>query len=78
MRHLIRKRMNQVNIPSGIQKLEIKDKYNIEEHISNALLQFIVNLKAERSFAKDENDNDSVIKIDRWFDNFENYLQTNF
>lgn len=72
------KRMNQVNIPSGIQKLEIKDKYNIEEHISNAFVQFIVNLKAERSFAKDENDNDSVIKIDRWFDNFENLLKTIF
>ena len=68
----------QINVPKGISKIEIKDKYNINENAGKEFLQHIVNLKADKLFAREENDELSVSQIDNWFENFENSLQEVF
>ena len=68
----------QINVPKGISKIEIKDKYNINENAGKEFLQHLVNLKADRLFAREENDELSVSQIDLWFESFEKSLQEVF
>lgn len=68
------KRATSINIPSGINKVSLKDKYQPKERANTAFLQYIVNLKAERSFARDDGDEKEVEKIDAWFSRFEKRL----
>ncbi len=72
------KRIVATNIPTGISKVELKKNYNTKERINQSFIQYIVNLKAERSFAKDDNDNEVAKKIDIWFERFENQLKDLF
>lgn len=72
------KRIATANIPAGINKIELKKSYNTTEKVNQDFIQYIVNLKAERSFAKDDNDNEAAKKIDAWFERFENQLKELF
>lgn len=69
------KRTASINVPSGITKVELKDSYQPKERANTAFLQYIVNLKAERSFARDDGDEAEVKSIDKWFDRFERRLK---
>jgi len=67
---------NSMDKPNGIEKIElskIKD-----EKLNKYFLKYIVALKAKRSFAKDDNDTQTVKKIDSWFNNFEKMLRQIF
>lgn len=68
------KRNSQLIIPNGINKVHLKDKYEITEYAAQLFVQYIVNLKADRLFAKEDNDLETVEKIDKWFENFEDNL----
>jgi predicted ATP-binding protein involved in virulence len=69
-------RINRTDKPQGINKLTFpKEK---TEKLNQKFLQYIVNLKAERSFARDDNDMEVVREIDNWFNNFENILKEIF
>jgi predicted ATPase len=59
---------NDMIAPAGIQT--IRTVHSPSETACGVFLQYIVNLKAERSFAKDDNDIASSQKIDAWFDRF--------
>lgn len=72
--HFEAKRNTSLKEPSGINKISLKPVYNIDEHAGKEFIQYIVNLKADRSFAKDDNDLDTVTKIDTWFSDFEKSL----
>lgn len=68
------KRNIELNIPKGINAIEFRPVYSIDEFAGKDFIQFIVNLKADRSFAKDDSDIESVKKIDEWFSFFEENL----
>ncbi len=68
------KRQANFSIPQGIQKVDLLNVSTLSQYF----IQHIVNLKAERSFAKDDNDGQKVSEIDRWFDRFENCLKNLF
>jgi predicted ATP-binding protein involved in virulence len=72
------KRFVKLNIPKGINKVELKPKYGLDETINNNFIQYIVNLKADRSFARDEGEENDAKAIDKWFERFENQLKTIF
>lgn len=72
------KRNLEFNVPKGINKVEIKDKYEVNENAGRDFLQHIVNLKADRLFAREENDESSVSQIDNWFEKFEQSLKDVF
>jgi predicted ATP-binding protein involved in virulence len=71
-------RQTNLNIPSGINKIDIKKKYQINDNVNQYFIQYIVNLKADRSFAKDDGEMDVVEKIDNWFQHFEKNLKEIF
>lgn len=72
------KRYTDLVVPVGINKVNLKEKYGLKEKASPNFIQYIVNLKADRSFARDDNEMDTVSKIDEWFSQFENRLKTLF
>jgi len=69
------KRLSNINVPKGINKLELKKKYNLSDKVNTNFIQYLVNLKADRSFARDDNEMDTVHNIDDWFKKFENRLK---
>ncbi len=71
-------RHTNLNIPKGINVVELKKKYNLKERANPNFIQYIVNLKADRSFARDDNEMETVAQIDEWFKQFENRLRTLF
>jgi predicted ATP-dependent endonuclease of OLD family len=72
------KRHTHLNIPQGINKLDLAKKYGLNDKANKNFIQYIVNLKADRSFARDDNEQDIVEKIDKWFERFENRLRQIF
>ena len=57
----------------GVQQLYLSKKKT--ERLNSNFLQYIINLKAERSFARDDNEEKTVTEIDKWFKQFENILK---
>lgn len=60
--------------PAGIQKVRLSKYNDVNESIGKHFIQYIVNLKADQSFARDEGDDESVKRTDAWFKNFESHL----
>lgn len=72
------KRHTNLNVPQGINKVEIKKKYMLNEKANVNFIQYIVNLKADRSFARDDNEMETVKNIDAWFNRLESRLKDIF
>lgn len=72
------KRHIDLKIPTGINKVDLRLKYGIHDNVSSNFIQYIVNLKADRSFARDDNNIVEAEKIDKWFEEFENRLKQIF
>ncbi|MCD6068163.1 MAG: family ATPase [Bacteroidetes bacterium] len=72
------KRHTNLTIPTGVKKIDLKKKYGYKERASIGFIQYIVNLKADRSFARDDNEQGVVDKIDSWFSKFEDRLKEIF
>jgi predicted ATP-binding protein involved in virulence len=65
------KRQNNLQVPSGIKALTFSEKPGLDRSVGQEFIQYIVNLKAERSFAKDDGDEETATKIHDWFSRFE-------
>lgn len=68
------KRTEKFRQPKGIEKIEQNRKQDTAPDYSKEFLQYIVNLKAERAFAKDDGETETVKRIDAWFERFEKAL----
>lgn len=62
-------------IPNEIKNVSLNYRYNIEENISNIFLNYLVYLKTQQSFARNENDIEAADNIQKWFDNLEKALK---
>lgn len=69
------KRNAQPRKPTGINKVTLKEQYSIDENANADFIQYIVNMKADRSFARDEGKTNEAQAIDNWFTKFENRLK---
>ncbi|MDR2496621.1 MAG: AAA family ATPase [Tannerellaceae bacterium] len=67
-------RHTKLNVPQGIHKVELKQRYGLQAEANGNFIQYIVNLKADRSFARDDGEEDSAKKIDEWFDRLQKQL----
>lgn len=72
------KRLSNLDVPQGIKKLNLKKKYRIQDKVNTNFIQYLVNLKADRSFARDDDEIETVKKIDDWFEKFEKRLKNIF
>ena len=68
-------RISSFKVPEGIKKISTRPAYDINSKIAPDFIQLLVNLKADRSFAKDDNDSALVKEIDIWFNNFHRNLE---
>ena len=68
------KRTAYVGNPTGIQGENINTTNSVLNSANPNFLQYIVNLRAEQSFARDEGDTFSVNNIQFWFANFTKQL----
>lgn len=62
--------------PLGIEKIDFKK--NGKKTVGDYFVQYLLNLKADQSFALNEKENEEATKIDNWFNNFENQLKEIF
>lgn len=72
------KRNTEISTPSGINKVNQKLNYNSWERASTHFIQYLVNLKAEQSFALNEGELEVVEETKKWFLNLENSLKDIF
>ncbi|WP_179863090.1 AAA family ATPase [Bacillus toyonensis] len=59
--------------PSGIQKIHIETRYPIERAVGDVFVQYLVDLKARSTFAKEAGHMDIYNEIENWF----SYLEIN-
>jgi len=72
------RRQVDMTTPTGLNKIDLKNRLNIDEYLGKEFIQYIVNLKAEKSFARDDKDYETAKNIDLWFENFESSLKEIF
>lgn len=68
------RRNTEFNVPKGIQKLELNKNPPVDPATSKDFIQYIVNLRADKLFAKDEGELEDVERLDNWFNRFEKRL----
>jgi predicted ATP-binding protein involved in virulence len=69
------KRIKSVIPVTGFSKIDFPKAFVLDSNSNQYFTQYIVNLKAERSFANDDNDVETMKKIDDWFEKFESALK---
>lgn len=60
---------------NGVVDIKLDEFYNISATPGNILLQYMVHLKTQQAYARNEGDMVTVDKIQRWFERFENALK---
>ena len=60
---------------SGVQDVKLDANYRIEDEPVRILLKYMVHLKTQQSYARNEHDESIAKKIDSWFARFENALR---
>ncbi len=62
--------------PDGVENVKLADAYRIDKDAGNILLKYMVHLKTQQSYARNEGVEVTVQQIQQWFDRFELALQT--
>lgn len=65
-----------VQIPNGVEKINLKEVYSLNENPSSIFIKYLVDLKTQQSFARNESELIVVENIDAWFTRLENALKT--
>lgn len=71
-------RIFKADIPTQIEKIELKSSYGIEETPRKEFVKYLLDLKATQAFSRTGNKQDKAEKIENWFNKFENLLQEIF
>lgn len=71
-------RASKVIVPNSVNKIELQSNYSIDADIDTKFLDYLVYLKTQQSFARNEDDLDTVNSIGAWFDKFEEALKDLF
>ena len=61
--------------PNGVENIKLSEVYDTTENAGNILLKYMVHMKTQQSFARNEGDQEIVERIQQWFDRFESALQ---
>ncbi|OON98240.1 MAG: hypothetical protein ATN35_05700 [Epulopiscium sp. Nele67-Bin004] len=72
------KRNLSINKSDNIVKTEFKDTYTLEDNLDSKFIDYLVYLKTQQSFARDDNEQEEVKKTEQWFRRFEKALQDLF
>lgn len=69
------KRNSNVITPYGIEKINLSEQYPIDAKPATNFLKYLVDLKTQQSFARNEGEDEEADKIGEWFKSFENSLK---
>lgn len=61
--------------PSGVENVRLADFYGVESDAGNVLLKYMVHLKTQQAYARNEGAEETAQKIQQWFDRFESALR---
>ena len=61
--------------PRGVENVKLEDVYEINAEPGDVLLKYMVHLKTQQSYARNEGDVENAERIQKWFDRFEHALQ---
>ena len=62
-------------VPNGVENIQLQNRYRIDEDAGNVLLKYMVHLKTQQAYARNEGVDNTVRMIQQWFDRFEKALQ---
>lgn len=68
-------RKTSMQLPDGIEKIETRKIYGIDERPGSLLVKYMVHLKTQELYAKNAGDTQLAGKIEEWFQRFENALK---
>ena len=63
-------------IPHGVEDITLNDSYGIDGEAGNILLKYMVHLRTQQAYARNEGEEVTAKKIQDWFDRLEAALQT--
>lgn len=69
-------RKTTIDPPKGVSDIKLQKFYGIKQSPGNILLKYMIHLKTQQSYARNEGDLIVVDKIQKWFDRFEKALKT--
>ena len=61
--------------PHGVEEIKLSDAYRIDNDAGSVLLKYMVHLRTQQAFARNEGDDATAEKIQNWFDRFESALR---
>ena len=68
-------RTTEISLPRGVEEIQLKNVYGMEENPTTDLLKYMVHLKTQQIYAKNEGDADTENRIKDWFQQFEDALR---
>ena len=68
-------RKAQFEMPAGVENIKLKDAYSVKNSAGDLLLKYMVHLKTQQAYARNEGAEDTAQKIQQWFDRFESALR---
>lgn len=71
-------RCTDVIISKGVEKVELKNFYFLNDNPSKDFVRYIIDLKAQQSFARNEGEMEVVENIEKWFENLHKAFRTIF
>lgn len=64
-----------IDLADGVEAITLKDNYSFKDKPYKDLLKYMIHLKIQQSFAKNENDVEVESAIAKWFDRFSDVLK---
>lgn len=61
--------------PNGVENITLENTYGIDESAGDILLKYMVHLKTQQAYARNEGDQTTASQIQKWFDRFDSALQ---
>lgn len=61
--------------PNGVENITLENTYGIDESAGDILLKYMVHLKTQQAYARNEGDQTTTNQIQKWFDRFDSALQ---
>lgn len=64
-----------LEMPIGVENIQLEKTYGLEEGPSQLFVKYLIDLKTQQSFARNEGDNDVVENIEAWFNRLKKAFQ---
>lgn len=63
---------------NGVQDIRLKQFYRLEDEPGSVFVKYMVHLKTQQAYARNESDDETVVRIEKWFERLESALRVLF